>query len=278
MLIDTHAHVNFKDFKDDQEAVVKRALDNGIWMINVGSELRTSQRAVEMSRKYGEGIFAAIGLHPVHLSAHPYHEKQENQEDVEFSSSSEEFQKEKYRELIRSERVVAIGEIGLDYFHEANNKDLQKKVFEEQIDLAVESSLPIIIHCRNAHEDMIEILRKKKKEYGEKLRGVLHCFSGNSEEARIYTEELGFFLGWTGIITFSREYEEILKNIDLNYFLVETDCPYLTPMPFRGKRNEPLYVEHVARKIAEIRGISFEEVSEKTTENAKILFSLEIDR
>lgn len=271
-MIDTHAHVNFNAFKDDQEAVVERALQNGIWMINVGSELRTSARAVEMSRKYPEGVFAAIGLHPVHLSPETFHDQVDDQEEVEFTPAVEEYEKEKYRELARNGKVVAIGEIGLDYFHAEDNKELQKKVFREQIDLACELNLPIMIHCRNAHDDVIGILREKKKEHGEKLRGVVHCFTGNLKQGEVYTAELGFYLGWNGIITFTDSYEKVLRNIDLRYFLIETDCPYLTPAPFRGKRNEPLYVERVAEKIAEIRGKSVEEISEVTTKNARSLF------
>lgn len=274
MLIDTHAHVNFKDFENDRKEVIQRSLVNGIWMINVGSQFSTSQRAVKMSEEYEEGVYAAVGLHPVHLSSHPFHDQVDNQEDVEFTPRSENFEKEKYQELAKNEKVVAIGEVGLDYFHNKDNKEIQQKVFAEQIDLACEMDLPIIIHCREAHEDNIQTLREKKKEYGEKMRGVMHCFSGGIEEAQIYVEELGLHLGFNGIITFARDYDEVLRQIDPNKILVETDCPYLTPVPFRGKRNEPLYVEYAAHKIAEIKGTSLGEVAKTTTKNAKKLFAL----
>ncbi len=273
MLIDTHAHVNFNAFKDDQESVIRRALDNGIWMINVGSELRTSARAVEMAKKYPEGVLAAVGLHPAHLDSREFLAKIDEMETAKFQPKPEEYDKEKYRELAKNKKVVAIGEIGLDYFHASDNTELQKKVFAEQIDLALELDLPIIVHCREAHKDTIEILRKKKNEYSEKLRGVMHCFTGNLKQAEIYTAELGFHLGFNGIITFTDVYEEVLKNIDLKYFLTETDCPYLTPVPFRGKRNEPLYVEKVVEKIAKVRGMEISEVAEATSNNAKKLFS-----
>ena len=272
MLIDTHAHVNFNAYKDDGEVVLRRALDNKIWVINIGSEYRTSQRAVEMAEKYPEGVYAVIGLHPIHLSSEAYHDRVDEYEEVDFIPAVEEYDVEKYQELAKSQKVVAIGEIGLDYFHAEDNKELQKKVFREQIDLACELNLPIMIHCRKAHDDVIEILREKKKEHGEKLRGVVHCFTGNLKQAKIYTSKLGFLLGFNGIITFTDAYDKVLLNIDLKYFIVETDCPYLTPVPFRGKRNEPLYVEKVAEKIASAKEISLSEVSKKTTENAKKLF------
>ncbi|MFZ5982350.1 MAG: TatD family hydrolase [Patescibacteria group bacterium] len=273
-LIDTHAHVNFNAYKDDAEAVLKRAFENDTGVINVGSEFRTSQRAVEMAERYESGVYAAIGLHPIHLSSEAYHDRVDEYEEVDFIPAVEEYDADKYQELAKSPKVVAIGEIGLDYFHAEDNKELQKKVFREQIDLACELNLPIIVHCRKAHDDIIEILRDKKKEHGQKLRGVVHCFTGNLKQAEIYTTELNFYLGWNGIITFTDAYDKVLQNIDLKYFVVETDCPYLTPIPFRGKRNEPLYVEKVAEKIAEIKGKTLQKIAEITSENARNLFNI----
>jgi TatD DNase family protein len=274
MLVDTHAHVNFKDFKDDKSEVIKRALDNEIWMINIGSQFSTSERAVKIAENYKVGVYAAVGLHPVHLSAKNFQDEIMGQEKIKFEPRSEEFKKQTYLKLAQNKKVIAIGEVGLDYFHNKDNKEVQKKIFEDQIDLACELNLPTIIHCREAHKDAIEILRNKAKEHGERLKGVMHCFSGGTEEARIYIEELGLYLGFNGIITFSRNYDEILKKISLENVLVETDCPYLTPVPFRGKRNEPLYVQYVAKKIAEIKEINLEKIIKKTTENAKKLFNL----
>lgn len=274
MLIDTHAHLNFNAFKNDAEEAAKRALDKNIWMINVGSQYSTSERAILIAEKYPEGVYAAIGIHPIHLSELIFKDKVDEDEEVEFHPSIEEFDEAKYLELSKSKKVVAIGEIGLDYFHNSENKEKQKEVFSAQIDMAMKLSFPIIIHCREAHNDVMEILRNKKKLYGEKLRGVVHCFSGRLSQARIYTEELSFCLGFNGIITFDRGYDKVLREIDLKYFLVETDCPYLTPVPFRGKRNEPAYVEYVAEKIAEIKNVDFNEVSKITTDNALKLFNL----
>lgn len=273
-LIDTHAHVNFNAYKDDQEEVVGRSLENGIRMINVGSQFSTSVRAVEMAGKYPEGIFAAIGLHPGHLDSREFLAKIDESEIAKFQPAPEEYDKEKYRELAENPKVVAIGEIGLDYFHAKDNIDIQKRIFEEQIDLALELDLPIIVHCRDAHEDVIDILRNKKQESSGALRGVIHCFTGNLEEAKIYTEKLGFLLGFTGMITFNESFDEIIKKIDLSFLLTETDCPYLTPVPFRGKRNEPLYVEKVAEKFSSLKEISLGEVSAATVRNAEKLFDI----
>lgn len=274
MLIDTHAHLNFNAFKNDAEEAAKRALDKNIWMINVGSQYSTSERAILIAEKYPEGVYSAIGIHPIHLSELVFKDKVDEDEEVEFHPSVEEFDEAKYLELSKSKKVVAIGEIGLDYFHNSENKEKQKEVFSAQIDMAMKLGFPIIIHCREAHNDVMEILGNKKKLYGEKLQGVVHCFSGRLSQARIYTEELGFYLGFNGIITFDRSYDKVLREIDPKYFLVETDCPYLAPVPFRGKRNEPAYVEYVTEKIAEIKNIDFDEVSEITTNNAQRLFNL----
>lgn len=274
MLIDTHAHVNFNAFKDEADEVVRRALNENTWIINVGSQYSTSKRAVEMAEKYPEGVFAAIGIHPIHLSELIFKDRVDDDEEVEFHPSVEEFDEEKYLKLAKSKKVVAIGEIGLDYFHNKENKEKQKEVFSAQIDMAMKLDLPIIIHCREAYNDVIEMLRDKKIKCGEKLRGVIHCFSGRLSQAKIYTEELGFHLGFNGIITFDRSYDKVLREIDLKHILIETDCPYLTPVPFRGKRNEPAYVKYVAEKIAEIRGMSYDTVEEVTTSNARQLFSM----
>lgn len=272
MLIDTHAHLNFNAFKNDADETAKRTLDNNVWFINVGSEYRTSERAILMAEKYSEGIYAAIGIHPIHLSEIVFKDKVDKDEEVEFNPSVEEFEEERYLKLAESKKVVAIGEIGLDYFHNSENKEKQKEIFIKQIDMAMKLNLPIIIHCREAHNDVIEILKGNKKIYGEKLRGVVHCFSGRLSQAKIYTQELGFFLGFNGIITFDRSYDKVLRKIDLKYILLETDCPYLTPVPFRGKRNEPAYIRYIVEKMAQIKEKTCEEISKSTTYNARKLF------
>lgn len=252
MLFDTHAHLNFKDFKKDCEEVIKRTLDNNVWMINVGSQYETSQRAVVIAEKYKEGIYAAIGLHPIH--------------------SQDGFDYEKYRELAVSKKVVAMGEIGLDYKSEyVLFKEKQKEVFLKQIELAKELKLPIIFHCRMAHEDLISMLNAEYNVQNTNLKGVIHCFTGKWEEAKKYLE-MGFYLGFNGII-FRLNLNEVIIKTPLDKILIETDCPYLAPPSLEG-RNEPMYVKYVAEKIANVKKINYEEVEGQTAKNAKTLFNI----
>jgi TatD DNase family protein len=275
MLVDTHAHLNFAAFKDDFAETIKRSLETNTWIINVGSQFSTSQKAVEIASQYEKGVYAAIGLHPIHLETRKRKEAIDENEEFKFTSREEEFNPENYRKLAKNPKVVAIGEAGLDYFHNKDNKEKQEEVFRQQIKLATELNLPLIVHCRKANADVIGILQEEKKMYKDKLRGVIHCFSGGLPEAREYIT-LDFFLGFNGIITFAGDYDSVLLEIELKHILVETDCPYLTPSPHRGKRNEPAYVKHVAEKIAQIKGISVMEVEKVTTENAQKLFNLQV--
>ena len=285
LLIDTHAHVNFNDFKDDSKEVIKRALDENIWMINVGAESKTSERAVKMAEEYKDGVYAAVGLHPSHLVEQNV-EYKENGEIVKYKSKPEEFDYDFYLNLAKNKKVVGIGECGLD-FHGVENqaseklkveslKERQKEIFIKHLELAKEVNKPIIIHCRDAHDDLLAIFNLEAKLPS----GVMHFFTGNLEQAKKYIE-LGFYISFSGVITFPPRkgeivgaYDEIIKNIPLEKILIETDCPYVAPVPHRGKRNEPQYVKYVAHKIAEIRGVSFEEVAEQTTKNAKKLFGI----
>ena len=253
MLIDTHAHLNFSAYKDDADEVIGRSLKNNFWMINVGSQYSTSKRAVEIAGKYERGVYAAVGLHPIHVC-------------------EEEFYYEEYKELAKSPKVVAIGEIGLDYKSEyVLFKEKQKKVLLRQLDLARELDLPVIFHCRMAHQDLLEVLNGQKTKNKEQLRGVIHCFTGTWEEAKKYLD-MGFHLGFNGIV-FKLDMDEVIEKTPLEQMVVETDCPYLTPPPMAG-RNEPLYAKYVAEKIAKIKKKSYEEISEITAENAKKLFNL----
>ncbi|MBU1102617.1 TatD family hydrolase [Patescibacteria group bacterium] len=287
MLIDAHAHVNFVAYKDDGDEVTKRALKENIWMINVGSEHDTSQRAVEYAKKYPEGVYAAVGLHPIHLKEQEINAQIDEYETVEFKTSAERFDYECYKALVLSassgqanEKVVAIGEIGLDYYHITDNskqitknKLLQRETLLEQMALAQELDKAVIFHCREAHNDLLATLKQWDMVGNKKLRGVIHSFSGRWSQAEFYLE-MGFYLGFNGIITFARDYDKVIKQMPIEQLLLETDCPYLTPVPFRGKRNEPAYVKYVAEKVAELRGISFEKVAEITTKNAKALFKI----
>jgi len=253
MLIDTHAHLNFSAYKDDSNEVIKRCQDNNIWVINVGSQYSTSERAVEIAERYQEGMYAAVGLHPIH-------------------ALEEEFEYEKYKKLAQSPKILAIGEIGLDYKLEyVLSKEKQKTVFFRQLDLAKELNLPVIFHCRMAHDDLIEILESKITNNKLGLRGVIHCFTGNWEQAKKYLD-MGLYLGFNGIV-FRMDLDEVIEKTPLEQMVVETDCPYLTPKPMEG-RNEPLYVKYVIEKIAKIKNLNQEEIAKITTENAKKLFKI----
>ncbi len=278
MLIDTHTHVNFSAFKDDSQNVLRRCLQNDIWVINVGSQWSTSQRAVEIAEQYQEGVYAAVGLHPIHL----YEMEVDEDEDIHFHSRAERFDYDKYKELALNSKVVAIGEMGIDYFHlpKGENpeevKRKQKETFLQGIELARELDKPIIVHTRptkgsfDAYDDEIKIL-----EQVGYFHGVIHSFLGSFEQAQTFLQ-MGFYLSFNGIVTFknAKEVQEVASKVPLERILLETDAPYLTPVPYRGQRNEPSYVEYVARKIAELKGISFEEVAEITTNNARRLFGI----
>jgi len=262
MLIDTHAHVNFKAFDYDFDEVIKRSLGEDVWMINVGSKYETSKKAVEIAQNYNNGVFAAIGLHPIH-------------------AQDEEFDKERYKKLALSgsegsDKVVAIGEIGLDKFKDYGSflKE-QKEVFLKQLDLAKELNLPIILHCRMAHKDLFEILNSSPfggSPTGRQLRGVIHCFTGTWEEAKKYLD-LGFYIGINGII-YKRDLKEVIEKVPLEKILIETDCPYLTPPQAESERNEPIFVRYIAKDIARIKGIDFKTVSQTTFQNAADLFNI----
>jgi TatD DNase family protein len=277
MLIDTHSHINFNAYNNDREDVIKRSLDNDVWMINVGSQYATCQKAIEISQKYPEGVFAAVGLHPLHLETNLVKIKEDPEEIQQFQAKGEVFDYEKYKLLASNEKVKAIGEVGLDYYYKPKTttkkeifKEKQKEVLMQEIKLARELNLPVIFHCRMAHQDLLEILKVQVSE--SNLNGVIHCFTGNWQEAEKYLE-MGFYLGFNGII-FKLDLDEVIKKTPLDKILVETDCPYLTPPIAGTKRNEPAYVKYVAEKIAQLKGLNFEEVAEKTTNNAKKLFSI----
>jgi TatD DNase family protein len=274
MIIDTHSHLNFKAYNNDREEVIKRAQKEGIVCIDVGTKYETSKQAIELAEKYNKGVYAAIGLHPIYASA-GFQKLKTGPDEGEFLIKEESFDKEKYKELAKSKKVVAIGEIGLDYYYKPKSKtkleqfkEMQKKVFVEQLELAEELNLPVIMHCRMAHQDLINILKNRKH-----IKGVIHCFTGTLNEAQQYID-LGFCIGINGII-FKFNVDEVIKTIPLEKILTETDCPYLTP-PIEGKdkRNEPIFIKHVVQKIADLRQITFGEVADKTTKNAKKLFKI----
>ena len=278
MIIDTHAHLNFKDFRQDLDEVLKRAQETGVLkIINVGSQLSTSERAVKMAQEH-PAFYAAIGLHPIHLE----HVEVE-EEGSKFVSRAEEFDYEVYKKLASSPKVVAIGECGLDFFHIPADLKLdeviarQKKVFKQHIELARELNLPLILHCRGvkenpdqAYREMLEIIDQEKY-----FKGVIHCFGASLEIAKEFIKR-GLYIGFTGVVTFknAKDLQNVAREVPLDRILIETDCPYLAPEPHRGQRNEPAYVVEVARKITGLRGLNFEEVERQLENNTLNLFKL----
>jgi len=330
--IDCHTHAHFAAFKDDYKEVINRALEAGVAVINVGTQKDTSAKAVEVAHQFRENVLAVVGLHPIHTDK-SFHDEQElglltqtnadsTRTDAEkksggftplevpskigagtssslpltgFTSRGEDFDYEYYKKLALDDRVVAIGECGLDYYHlergtwnveqksklysaEAS-KGKQKEVFIKQIELAREVGKPLMIHCRgstgspsDAFGDLITILEGNKKKLNERP-GVVHFFTGTKDHAKELLD-MGFYFTFGGVVTFTRDYDEIIKMIPLDRILSETDAPYVTPEPFRGKRNEPVYVVYVVRKLAELKGVSEEVMVEQIWKNAKEMFGI----
>lgn len=254
MLFDTHVHLNDDQYDEDLQEVIERAQDNGIEkMVVVGFDEKTIKRAMDLIDTY-DFLYAAIGWHPV--------------DAIDLTDDYLKW----IEELAAHPKVVAIGEIGLDYHWDKSPKDIQKQVFRRQIQLAKKLKMPIIIHNREATEDVVQIL---KEEHAEEVGGIMHCFSGSVETAEICLD-MNFYISLGGPVTFKNAVKpkEVAKAVPLDRLLIETDCPYLAPHPYRGKRNEPAYVKLVAEQIAELREIELEELAEATTRNAKKLFNI----
>ncbi len=258
MLIDTHTHLDDARYESDREAMIARAREGGVdTMITIGCDLATSRSAVALAGHY-PFVYASIGVHPhevKHITDGWYDE---------------------LRQLARENKVVAYGEIGLDYHYNHSDPDLQRRRFREQLQLARELSLPVIIHTREAQDDTIRIL---KEERASEIGGVFHCFSGDAWLAKDALD-LGFYLSFSGILTFQNAtmLRDIAKTVPADRLLIETDCPYLTPIPHRGKRNEPAYVKHVAETLATITSngntLTAEDIGRLTSDNARRLFKI----
>ena len=285
MLIETHAHLDYPDFANDFDDVLRRATEAGVTrIITIGTSVESSRRAVDLAEKY-PNVFAVIGVHPTYA--------QEAEDGVVTP----------LRELAKNSRVVAIGEIGLDYHHlpsveaakqkhvqvfnalqseteeqieagieDGAYKSKQAELFEQLLDLAVELRLNVVIHQRDAWDDTLEILR----EYGRQVSGVFHCFGGTLDQANEVLD-LGYLVSFTGIVTFKngKQVREVAAQVPLDKFMVETDCPYLAPVPFRGKRSEPAHTRLVAEEVARARGVSLEEIAGATTATAEEFFRFE---
>lgn len=269
--IDIHGHINFAVYNDDRDEVIRRAKDLNVGMIVVGTQYDTSKSAVDLASKNKE-VFATIGLHPVHTSSSDHDEQEFDNKD--FTLRGEIVDYEQYYDLAKHDKTVAIGECGLDYYRISSDlEDKQVKTFETMIELANNVNKPLMLHLRNgsnrsAYLDAYEILKHKSK-----VLGNLHFFAGNIDEARAFLD-LGYFFSFTGVITFARNYDEVLKYIPLDRIMSETDCPYVSPIPNRGKRNEPVNVIDVIKMIAMIRKQDEDLVSSKLLNNAKSFFSI----
>lgn len=253
MIFETHAHYDDEQFDMDRETLLSSMPEQGVGtIVNVSATYASCQRVVDLVQNY-PFMYAAVGIHP----------------DEVGSLNEERFQQMK--ELCKQEKVVAVGEIGLDYYWDNESHDLQKEWFVRQLDLARELNLPVLIHSREAAADTMEIM----KQHGQGLKGVIHCFSYSKEMAAEYVK-MGFYIGVGGVVTFknARKLKETVQEIPLTSIVLETDCPYLAPVPYRGKRNNSAYIKYIAEEIAGIKGVSYEEVVEQTEKNARDLYNL----
>jgi TatD DNase family protein len=252
-IFDSHAHYDDESFNEDREIVIQELNKNGIvGVLNCGASLEGARNSVKLAEKY-DFFYAAVGIHPEH--AH------------DFNNTV----LEEIKNLAKNNKVKAIGEIGLDYYYEENPpREVQQNAFRTQMKLAMELKLPVVIHDRDAHEDTLKIL----KEYPE-VKGVLHCFSGSVEFAKECIK-LGYYIGITGVVTFknAKKIVEVVNETPLDRLLVETDCPYMAPVPFRGKRNRSDYIQHIIEKISEIKGVTQEEISSATIDNTINMLSI----
>lgn len=276
MIIDTHCHIQFNAYKDDGEVIIKKCADRNIILNAIGSQIDTSRRAVEFAEHY-TNIYATVGLHPIHLFS-----TEVDEGEVSFKSREEEFDYEEYKKLALQPKTVGIGECGLELYHLPENIDReailekQRQAFFLQYKLAQEFDLPLVIHVREAHPEMIAFLKTLPN-----LKGVVHCYTGNWEYAQKYLD-LGLYLGFTGVVTFparktnpqpQEELLEVVRKVPLDRVLIETDAPYLAPQAYRGKRCEPWMVVEVAKKIAEMRHLDLVEAQNMFSTNALSVFT-----
>jgi TatD DNase family protein len=281
MLIDSHCHIQFKVFEKDREEVISRSFEKDIIMNAVGTQKKTSQLAVQLAEKY-DNIFATVGLHPIQ----EYVVKVE-EEDSSFTSRGEDFDFEYYSRLAENPKVIAIGETGLDKYHIPKDKTeeeifrKQKNIFLQHVKLAQKHSLPLVIHVRDAHEEMLQVLQSLVTSHQSPVTAVIHCFTGNWQQAEAYLK-MGFYLGFTGVVTFppkktapkpQEELLEVVKKVPTNKILVETDAPYLAPQAHRGKRSEPWMTEEVVKFIANYKQLDLNKFRLQTVSNTKKLFS-----
>lgn len=276
MFIDTHAHLGAPEFKDDADRVITRSFDQNVWMISPGYNYLTSQRAVGVAQNYRQGIYAAVGLHPTYVVGRLVKIKDRSYEAAG-DPAEEEFNYENYKELARHPKVVAVGECGLDYYWKpktktrlAEFKERQKLALLGHLKLARELGLPLIMHCRMAHDDLLEIMAEHK---AEQLKGTAHCFTGTWPHAEKFLA-MGLYLGFNALI-FKLRLDDIIEKTPLDRMLIETDSPDLTPpVPGLALRNEPVNVKYIAQRIAEIKNMAPETIEDATADNARKLFNI----
>jgi len=276
--IDTHAHMNFVIYDDDRSQIIEKTRNDDVIVINVGTQQDTSKLAVEIADQH-DHLYAIIGLHPIHTVSYFHNQDEVGKGGDEFTSRAEIFDIDFYRKLAQSsDRIVGIGECGLDYYRNTpETKSAQEKAFRAQIELALELDLPLMLHVRpsegsmDAYKDVLDILNKYRDKGN--LRGQAHFFAGTPEIAQQFID-LGFYISFTGVITFASMYEKLVKCIPMDRILSETDAPYVTPHPYRGQRNEPSHVRKVLGKIARIKKIDENDMAQQVMENAKKLYRL----
>ena len=251
-LVDTHAHIYDKQFKPDFEEVIDRISKELEFIVSIGYDLETSEKSVELAEKY-PFIYGVVGVHPTEIKKY------------------NDIVEKKLEELAKNSKVTAIGEIGLDYHWMEDPKEKQEEIFRKQLELAKRVKLPVVIHTREAMEDTVKILEDYKE-----IGGIMHCYPGSYETAKKLIDRYYFGIG--GVVTFknNKVTKETVEKLPIERIVIETDCPYLTPVPFRGKRNEPVYVKYIAEEIARIKGISLEEVIKITTKNAKEIYGISV--
>ena len=267
--VDIHAHTQFAAFGADRKAIIERALASGTAIINASTKLSTSQAAVALAREYPEGVYAFVGLHPIHTTASFHDEQELGPGSQPFTSIGEVFDPEAYRTLLSEPKVLGIGECGLDYFHLADDtKAKQHAAFSAQIALANETGKPLMLHIREAYDDALEILAAESR-----VAGDVHFFAGTIEQAKRFLD-LGFTISFTGVVTFAAQYVPLVEYVPLSMIQAETDCPYVAPVPHRGKRNEPSYVAEIIARIATIKKVPLETVEAALLQNARRVWRL----
>ena len=283
MLFDSHTHLNLVAFDSDRDKLIKNYLKKGLFLVNVGTCFQTSKKAVEIAEKY-QNCWASVGLHPAHSFPAPPNQLDKNEissldSDIQETLIVEEFDS-KFEDLIqKNKKIVAIGECGLDYSYleglplekQEEYKKLEEKEFRKQIRIAKEYNLPLILHLRNLYKKALEILQEET--FNGQL--VFHFFTGSLEDLELILQNPNYFIGFSGVITYGNKLDEAIRGVPLERILIETDAPYVAPIPYRGKRNEPLYIKEVAKKIAEIKNLPLEEIEKQTFQNALRFFNIQ---